>query len=176
MANSCNRFRQVSVQISFVVFLLAPLWQRAAYAADNCPWINQATAGGLLGGDAVASYTAASADKPAVCLFTRTTSDGKRALLITVDATTSPAHDRLAAMEKECGGPSAPLAAIGNETVLCGARRHGANSSESALGRVRDQVFAITLSSTIRDDGDFVDENLRVRLATAAEQVAGNLF
>lgn len=176
MANSHNRIRRAAVRLSLLAILLAPLLSRTARAADNCPWINQATAEGLLGGSAAVAYVPASTGRPAACSFTRTTSDGRRELLIMVDRTTSAAHDRLAAMEQECGGPSARLRAIGNEAVLCGKQGHGARTSESALGRVRDQIFSITLSSTIRDDSDFADENLTVRLTTASEQVAGNLY
>jgi hypothetical protein len=48
--------------------------------------------------------------------------------------------------------------------------------AEKVVGRVRDQVFTITVSSTVKRDSTQSREVLKARIYTAAEQVAGNLF
>jgi hypothetical protein len=49
-------------------------------------------------------------------------------------------------------------------------------AAEVAFGRVRDQIFTITLSTSLKDDFELNRKMLRARIYTAAEQFAGNLF
>lgn len=79
-------------------------------------------------------------------------------------------------MEKTCGARAETLQAIGNEAVFCASQTPGASASELALGRVRDQVFTIALTTSLKNDRQLTTDALRARLYTAAEQVAGNLF
>jgi len=44
------------------------------------------------------------------------------------------------------------------------------------VGRVRDQIFTITISTTLKNDPILTRDALKARIYTAAEQVAGNLF
>jgi hypothetical protein len=79
-------------------------------------------------------------------------------------------------MEQTCGAHAETLQAIGNEAVFCAAQTPGSSASELALGRVRDQVFTITLATSLKGDRELTADVLKAHLYTAAEQVAGNLF
>jgi hypothetical protein len=152
--------------------MVAPL---AAHAANNCAWLNEATASGLLGGDAVGDVSQAVPGQPTVCTFTQMNTGGKRTLRITVEIAGDP-HARLAAIEQGCGADAAPLKAIGNEAMICAADDRKAGIGERVVGRVRDQVFTITIASTLKNDPALSRDVLKVRISSAAEQVAGNLF
>lgn len=144
-------------------------------AANNCAWINEATASGLLGGDAVGSFTEAAAEQPAVCTFVNRGEAATHTLRITVESI-SDAHARLATLAQACGTDQAALPAIGNEALVCAADDRKGGLGERVLGRVRDQVFTITISSTLKRDPMLTREELKARIYTAAEQVSGNLF
>lgn len=166
-------FRQI-IRLSMVTAGLIAL-PNLCHAANKCPWITEATASGLLGGDATGSFSQPSPTEPAVCTFVQTTADGTRTLRIVVEQT----PDFLARLESEyksCGAAPAPLTAIGNEARMCDADDRKKLSAERVVGRVRDQVFTITISSTLRRDSTLNREALKARAYTAAEQVAGNLF
>ena len=141
---------------------------------QSCPWMNQATASGLLGGDAGVSASEASGDRPATCTFTHKLPGLIRVLRITVE-TRIDAHDRFLAAAKSCGADATPLRAVGNEAVVCADHSAG-GPGERVFGRVRDQVFTITLTSSQRGDATFKHDLLRAKIATAAEQISGNLF
>jgi hypothetical protein len=157
---------------SFVFCILAaPAFARAA---NNCAWINEATASGLLGGDAVGEVIT-TPGQPTVCTFTQMAEGGKRTLRISVEIA-GDAHARLAAIEQGCGADAAPLKAIGNEAQVCAADDRRVGMGERVVGRVRDQVFTITITSTVKNDPILTRDILKTRIYTAAEQVAGNLF
>jgi hypothetical protein len=145
-----------------------------ARAANNCAWINEATASGLLGGDAVGEVTAAEG-QPTVCMFTQMSDGVKRTLRLTVEISTDP-HARVAAIAQSCGADAAPIKAIGNEALVCAADDRKAGLGELVVGRVRDQVFTITIGSSLKNDPLLKRDALKARIYTAAEQVAGNLF
>jgi hypothetical protein len=145
------------------------------HANNNCPWITEATASGLLGGDAAGSFSQPSPSQPAVCTFVQTIAGGAHTLRIAVEQT----PDFLARLDsayKECGTDPAPLTAIGNEARICNADDRQKLFAERVVGRVRDQVFTITISSTLKRDSILNRDALKARVYTAAEQVAGNLF
>jgi hypothetical protein len=144
-----------------------------AYAANDCPWLNEATASGLISADSVGTYTAATPTQPAVCAFAEK-SGLARDLTITVEAASDP-HARMKAMTEACANGAAPLTAIGNEAVYCAADPRG-GIGERVIGRVRNQVFSITLSSPIKNDPILTRDALKARIHEAAEQVSGNLF
>jgi hypothetical protein len=86
------------------------------------------------------------------------------------------AHARLGIIAQSCGNDTTPLKAIGNEAILCSADDRKAGVGERVMGRVRDQVFTITIGSSLKNDPILTRETLKTRIYTAAEQVAGNLF
>jgi len=145
-------------------------------AANDCQWMNEATASGLLGGNAVGAHTASTANQPAVCTFTQSASDVTRVLRITVDVTKDDSHPRLMKLEAGCGPNPAPLRAIGNEAMACQVDEPGEGRGARVVGRVRDQVFEILITTTRKDDPILTRDALRIRINTAAEQVSGNLF
>ncbi len=145
------------------------------HAKNNCPWMNEATAGGILGGDAVGEFTEPTAGHPAVCTFTQTGANFTRTLRITVEVVPDT-HARLEVATQACGKNAAPIQAIGNEASLCALETHNAGLSELVVGRVRDQLFTITLSTTAKDDLILTRMSLKEKAYTASEQVAGNLF
>jgi hypothetical protein len=170
---SLSAFRQV-LQLSLVAASLVAV-PNFCHAANNCPWITEATASGLLGGDATGSFSPASPSQPAVCTFVQSMAGGTHTLRIAVEQT----PDFLARLEseyKECGTEPSPLTAIGNEARICDADDRQKLFAERVVGRVRDQVFTITISSTIKHDSILNRDALKTRIYTAAEQVAGNLF
>lgn len=158
-----------------LLILLGALLAPGAAAAASCPWLNEATASGLLGADATGVYAPAAAGQPAVCTFTEVNSRSPRTLQIRVE-TAPDAHARLMALNSSCADAASPLAAIGNEAVTCSAAEHRDKPAERAIGRVRDQVFTITLTSSGKQDDVLTRDELQMRIGTAAEQVAGNLY
>jgi hypothetical protein len=59
---------------------------------------------------------------------------------------------------------------------MCALDTRGPGLSELVVGRVRDQLFTITLSTTLKDDLILTRMTLKEKAYTASEQVAGNLF
>src|SRR5580698_7670402 len=160
------RVLQVSLMAASVV-----TGTNVCHAANNCPWITEATASGLLGGDATGSFSPPATSQPAVCTFVQSTEAGTHTLRIAVEQT----PDFLARLESEykaCGTEPSPLTAIGNEARICDADDHQKLFAERVVGRVRDQVFTITISSTIKRDSILNREALKTRIYTAAAQVA----
>lgn len=144
-------------------------------ASNNCAWINDATASGLLGGEATGTFTQASAGQPAVCTFLQKGDGFSRTLRVTVEVVPD-AHTRLQSGAQACSSPAAPLPSIGNEAVVCEVDLRKEVSGERVVARVRDQLFTITLSTTLKDDPVLTHAAMKDRIYTAAEQVAGNLF
>ena len=174
-SNSVGRkkvLRRLSIALLAFCSMVAPA---AARAANNCGWLNEATASGLLGGDAVGEASPAVPGQPTVCTFTQMTDGGKRTLRITVEIAGDP-HARMTAIAQSCGADAAPLKAIGNEALVCAADDRKAGIGERIVGRVRDQVFTITMTSTLKNDPILTRDILKTRIYTAAEQVSGNLF
>jgi len=144
-------------------------------AANYCAWINEATVSGLLGGEAVGVVTEAPAGQPAACAFIQQGERGKRSLRVTVEIARD-AHARLGAIAPACGTDAVPMRAIGNEALICTADEHKNQMGERVVGRVRDQVFTITIGTTLKNDPILTRDELKSRIYTAAEQVSGNLF
>jgi hypothetical protein len=144
-------------------------------AENKCPWLNEATASGLLGGDAVGAFVEASQGQPAVCTFTQTGDRFTRTLRISVEVAPEP-HARFTTVAQVCGADAVPLPAIGNEATICAADKSKGIFGERVVGRVRDQIFTILVTTTLRADPVLTHETLPVKLSTAAEQVSGNLF
>ncbi len=144
-------------------------------AENNCPWMNEATASDLVGADAVGSFVSAK-DAPSVCTFTQTGPNGTRTLQIAMAIATDPHGSYMANIKSNCTSSSVPLKAIGNEAVTCMVDRRKVIVGEKALGRVRDQVFTITLSTSMKDDPILTPAMLKMKIEFAAEQVAGNLY
>ena len=164
------------------------------HAQAKCPWLNAATAAGLLGGDVqlvVTAPTDPSSGKgvgaamypdqvrmdrfDVSCDFRRTVDSVAYSLSITVKTMSNPATD-FASFLALCGGPTAPLRGIGNEAIKCMMKDSSHIGQEKVIARVRDRAFVLTIlreaKTPIAADGDEPSEGAR----NVAEQVAGSLF
>jgi hypothetical protein len=124
-------------------------------AEQPCPWLNQATANGILEGTATAANT------KSACAFSGKNGDLRIEVTVAPDAAT-----RLRNLEAACRIGAKPLKAIGNETATCSSA-----GVEQIVGRVRDQLFIITLTMK-----SFNQQEVAKRGRLVAEQVSGNLF
>jgi hypothetical protein len=152
----------------FVLLLALP---SLAGAAEVCPWLNAATAGGVLGGTVAATVTRSKTGDDASCEFIR--HDGSLALELRIEVETmrSPAKD-FASYTARCHSSAVPLKAIGNEALACsddGSDDH----AELVVGRVRDRAFLVRLGT---NDHSTQPSALREKARRVAEQVAGILF
>lgn len=138
-----------------------------------CPWLNTATAAGLLGGPSVLSMTETS-DHVNACLFRQSELAEEDSLRIAVTVMTDEksAVRSITSLNESCRGPALPLRGIGNDAVLC-RDDEGKLLGEEVVGRVRNNVFTVTLRSGTRST---VADDLAEKAEMAAEQVAGNLF
>lgn len=140
-----------------LLFLVLPVLGHGA----TCPWLNAATAGGILGGVATPAVTRETANRDdAVCTFTHERSQ-LRVEVMTMDTP----HTEFTSHSAQCSVNQEPLKAIGNEAVVCGGR-----GSAQVVGRVRTRIFVILLTAT------GPSEQLREKAREVAESVAGNLF
>lgn len=175
MENNMAERNRVPVRFRVMLVGLSLIALPASALAKSCAWLNEATAGGLLGGTAVGEVTEAVAPQPTVCMFTQQDAGVKRTLRVTVEIAAEP-RARLETVAQVCGPDVSPIKAIGNEAMVCSADDRKGGVGERVVGRVRDQVFTITIASTLKVDRILNREALKVRIYTAAEQVAGNLF
>lgn len=140
-------------------------------AAAQCPWINKATAGGLLGvhGDlhAIASTVTTNS-----CSFEADGSRGMERLLIHVSAS-QQSSQLVRLYEKDCTSAPVWLSGIGNEAFACGVRSR-APHAERVAGQVRDRAFEIELVRRVA--GVNAEKKLQALAASAAGQVVGNLY
>ena len=144
-----------------VILLLAIGLTSAAGAEIMCPFMNAATAGGILRGQVDSTVTTSGPHQ--TCEFTlRNSTDKLRIEVTTMDAS----RTELAAFTAPCTRPAEPLRGIGNDAAACSIDSH----TEQVAGRVRKQAFAIRIHGTSSSD------NLRKKAIGAAEQVAGSLF
>ncbi len=142
-------------------------------AEDACPYMNAATAGGLLGGEVKGRFVSAGKDSDdGACEFIRAQQSVQAELQINVTTMTDRAS-QFPQYLAECKGQKTPLSAIGNEAVICTARDKQSNRVELIVGRVRDRAFIITLKTS---DQALTDAGLRAKSVSAAEQVSGFLF
>ena len=145
-----------------------------APAQTKCPWINEATARGILGGPVTLTVTVN--DKGAgVCDYSRQQVAAVRHLRISVDNMTD-IPKQFPAYLAQCPPKSPPLRAIGNAAVFCTIQDHTEQYAEKVVSRVRDQAFVVSVSSTVPNDPTMTPEMRREKANLIAEQVAGILF
>jgi hypothetical protein len=143
-----------------LILMLSPI----AGAAETCPWLNAATAGGFLGGHVTNfAVSRAQAHDDARCEFI----SHEGSLVIEVETMPSPATDFPSYLAR-CHSPAELLKAIGNKAVAC-----GDGSAEQVVGRVRNRAFIVRISTS---DRSAKASELRDKARKIAEQVAGILF
>ena len=127
--------------------------------------MNVATAAGVLEGAVKASIT------QTTCEFVRRDGSTESALRIEVETIGGPAE--FASRAAQCGSGAEALKAIGNEAVACTYAGKKGQRAEQVLGRVRDQVFLVRIST---NDESAAAKDLREKARKVAEQIAGFLF
>jgi hypothetical protein len=154
----------------FLVVLAVP----AAHAATQpCPWLNAATAAGVLEGPVTVSVTYFDQDNTdAACEFTTKGDHAVRTLRIKVETMKDLAHDFPRYLAK-CGQDAKPLQAIGNEAIACVMPHNNNQVAEQVVSRVRDRAFVVDVLSSGSAAGR---EAIRDKARKIAEQVAGFLF
>jgi hypothetical protein len=139
-----------------------------AVAQNKCPWLNQATAGGELGGEVTStSIDLSKAGDTGHCDFVRSEGSISRHLFIEVDKFDPGSYKR------QCSAQTQPLKAIGNEAVACTFEGKSGEIAEQVASRVRDQMFLVRFSTS---DRTATAAPLREKARKIAEQVAGFLF
>lgn len=151
--------------------LLAPT---VCHAQAKCPWINEATARGILGGPV--TLTAKVSDHgDGVCEYSRQQGSVVLQLRISVNIMTD-IPKQFPMVLAQCPPKSAPLRAVGNEAVMCSVREKGDESTEKVVGRVRAQAFVVSVASSGPEDPSMTHQMRREKANLVAEQVAGILF
>ena len=147
--------------------------QATGSAAERCPWLNAATAGGFLGG-AVTNFTVnqGKSGDDATCEFVRHDGSLLMELRIEVETMRSPADD-FASYTSRCRSAAVALKAMGNQAVSCAAEAGDGRIAGQVVGRVRDRAFVVRVATS---DRSAQPAALREKARKAAEQVAGNLF
>ncbi len=157
-----------------LLVLLAP-WPAVCQMNTGCPWLNVATATGVLrSGENSPMAILAEGTKPA-CDFTYHDATASRELKITVEEV-QDAQQAMAAYKARCGSSVTPLRAIGNEAVTCAVDSKGKSYGQQVIGVVRNQIFTVTLSTSAKKDPAMPREALKEKSRDISEQVAGALF
>jgi hypothetical protein len=109
----------------------------------------------------------------ASCRFDYHDATASRALRITVEDLKEPGQ-ATSAYKTRCGAGPTALRAIGNEA--CSQEINGQTYGAEVIGRVRNQIFTITLTTSARHDPFMPRQALQDNVRDIAEQVAGALF
>ncbi|MBB5342727.1 hypothetical protein HDF10_000677 [Edaphobacter lichenicola] len=144
-------------------------------AQTQCPWLNAATAAGVLGGEVQATATALTPQGDTTCDFKRTQQASVFELKIAVHTMALPSRD-FAAYLAQCSGTPVPLKAIGNEAFQCVPSNNSDNGGEQIIGRVRDRAFVIDIRRGSARQSTSPQNGLSEEARNIAEQVAGALF
>jgi hypothetical protein len=162
---------RTSHKMFLAIVMLAPT---VGHAQTKCPWMNEATAGGFLGGPVTLSVTVNDRGDGA-CDFSRQQAAAIRHLHIAVN-TMADVSKEFPTFLAQCPAKSATLHAIGNEAVFCTVQGGSDAYSARVVGRVRAQAFVVDLSSTVQNDPSLTQEMRRAKDNLAAELIAGILF
>jgi hypothetical protein len=144
------------------------------HGQTKCPWMNEATARGILGGAVTAAATV-SASGAGVCTFSRRQGAAVHQLSISVEIMTDVSK-QFPTYLAQCAANGTQLRAIGNEAVICTMRSKEELPIERVVGRVREQAFVVSVSSKEHADPSVTQEMRRHQVNLAAELVAGILF
>lgn len=162
---------QRRTSLLFLALLIVP----AAYAAtaQTCPWLNAATAAGVLEGSVTVSVSYLDPDnRDAACEFTYSADHTVRTLRIEVDTMKELSHDFPQYIAK-CGQDAKALPAIGNEAFVCRIPGYDKQVAEQVVSRIRERVFIVGILS----NGPVAERDaMRGKAIKIAEQVAGFLF
>jgi hypothetical protein len=160
---------KVGIWIRITVAALS-LLSAPCRAQSICPWLNAATASGVLGGPATVEV-----NNTGTCIFRLQNGAGNEVLRISVIETNNPESlgKEMAPHKISCTSSETLLKAIGNEAVLC-ALDTESSRGEQVVGRVRNRIFTVAISTGRLSEvtRDFLAE----KAEEIAKQVAGALF
>jgi hypothetical protein len=145
-------------------------------AQSTCPWLNAATASGVLGGSATTEVNSTVAST-GVCVFRFQDEAQNNTLRISVIKAERPenAGKEMMPYESKCTASGLPLKGVGNETILC-ASDSAKSSGELVVGRVRDNIFTVVINDATVDNPAATKDDLEDKAEEIAKQVAGILF
>ncbi len=159
----------------FVFVAVALLAPAASHAQVKCPWLNEPTARGILGGDDETLSVKLNNQGAGLCMFTIQHGAAIHVLRISVSLMTD-VPKQFPAYLAHCPPKSPPLPATGNEAVTCSTHTKENHYAELVVGRVRNQAFVVSVSSTVQDDPSMTQAMRREKANLTAEMVAGILF
>jgi hypothetical protein len=145
-------------------------------AQSTCPWLNAATASGVLGGSATTEVNNTGVST-GVCIFRFQDEAQNNTLRISVIKAERPenAGKEMMPYESKCTASGMPLKGVGNEAILC-ASDTAKWSGELVVGRVRDNIFTVAINAGSGDNPAATKDDLVDRAQEIAKQVAGILF
>lgn len=162
-------------QRTVLLLFLVVLSVSAAHGAttQTCPWLNAATAAGVLEGPVVVSVSYLDPDnKDAACEFTYRVDHTVRTLRIEVNTMKDLSRDFPQYIAK-CGQDAKALLAIGNEAIVCRIPGYDKQVAEQVVSGVRERAFIVGVLS----NGPVAERDaMRDKARKIAEQVAGFLF
>jgi hypothetical protein len=161
--------------LTLVLFVLVAPRPALCQANAGCPWLNVATASGVLRSSEDGSMAKLAKGSKEACTFVYHGRTASRELRITTEEVQDPSQ-AMASYKARCSGKASPLQAIGNEAVMCAADIKGQANGEQVIGRVRDQVFTVAITTSARSDPSMSHDELKEKTRNIAEQVAGALF
>jgi hypothetical protein len=169
--NGLRKMRRFAIALAVVIGLIA--CQRRCFADAPCPWLNAATASGVLGGEVQSSTVALTPEGDGTCRFVF--KQASSTFTLSIDVHTMPLPTKtFATYLAQCNGTTLPLTAIGNEAVQC-ISRSSTSGEEQVIGRVRDRAFVLTINANLAKQSP-AKTGLSPETRNVAEQVAGSLF
>ena len=157
-----------------ILLLIAVLMPAACYGQTKCPWLNEATARGILGGQ-VSVTVDLNLRGEGECKFSRQRGGVVFQLRISIGKMTNVAK-QFSTYLALCPPNSPALRTIGNEAVMCTTEGKAGKYGETVVSRVREVAFIVSVSSSVKDDPQMTQQMRRDKANLIAEQVAGNLF
>lgn len=145
-------------------------------AQSPCPWLNAATASGVLGGSASTEVNNTGANT-GVCVFRFQDGTQTNTLRISVIKADKPenAGKEMLPYESKCTTPGQPQKGVGNEAILC-ASDTDKSIGELVVGRVRDNIFTVAIYAGAGNQPATAKDALAENAGEIAKQVAGILF
>jgi hypothetical protein len=161
-------------KLKWIMFFELLLLSASCQAQAHCAWLNDATASGFLNGPVTLDLETAPDDQ-SICVFTNLKTAKDYSTLRIMVQPLKAVNNAVASHKSLCTSAPVALKAIGNEAISCSADV-GYSRGEQVIGRVRNRLFIVTVSSTIAQDPSATRQLLQEKARTIAEQIAGALF
>jgi len=160
-------------RLQWIVLVGCLLLTSRCKAEAICPWLNAATAAGMVNGPVTLEMNS-TGDGGNICIFRSQRGSAVYSLEISVREMNDESKGT-ASYQSPCTSPATSLRAIGNEAVSCSVDA-GSSHGERVIGRVRNSIFIVDIRDSVAKDPSMTRDLLQERASSTAEQVAGNLF